>query len=72
MTDMLDKAFEQASQLPEEEQNEFAAFILEELASERRWRELLSQSQTTLEELAREARKEYLAGETQALDLEGE
>lgn len=65
MTDMLDKAFEQASHLPEDEQDELAAFILEELKAERRWSEALSSSKETLVELAREARDEYEAGDTE-------
>ncbi len=72
MTDMLNKAFEQASELPEQDQNEFAAFILEELASDRRWAELFSKSPQLLKRLAQEAHEEYLAGETKALDLDQE
>ena len=37
MTQRLEKAFEEASELPEAEQDNFAAFILEELVAERRW-----------------------------------
>ena len=70
MTDMLNKAFEQASELPEPDQNEFASFILDELASDRRWAQLLSKSPQMLRRLAQEARKEYLAGETEPLNLD--
>jgi len=69
MTEMLDKAFRQASSLPEREQDEFAAFILAELADERRWSNVLASSSSRLSELAAEARGEYEAGETQSLDL---
>ena len=65
MTEMLDKAFEQASRLPEDEQNEFAAFVLEELKTEEKWSDLLSNSQGKLSELAEEARQEYEAGDTE-------
>jgi len=65
MTEMLNRAFERASRLPEEEQNEFAAFLLDELQAEDRWFELLSSSGGKLEELAEEARDEYRAGETE-------
>lgn len=68
MTEMLDKAFRQASNLPEREQDEFAAFILAELADEQRWSKALSTSSSRLSELAAEARREYEAGETQPLD----
>jgi hypothetical protein len=67
MTDLLDKAFEEASRLPEEEQDEIATFILEELKSERRWSELLSASPDQLADLAKEARREYESGETEPL-----
>jgi hypothetical protein len=66
MTELLDKAFEEASRLPEDEQNEMAEFILSELKSEHRWAELLSDSTEILSDLAREARQEYEAGETEA------
>ena len=48
MTKALRKAFEAASKLPEAEQDAFAAAILEELASERRWDELFDRSTDTL------------------------
>ena len=70
MTEMLNKAFEQASELPERDQDEFAAFILEELASEHRWTELFSKSPGVLKQLAQEAREEYLAGDTEPLNLD--
>lgn len=65
MTELLDKAFEEASRLPEDEQNEMAAFILAELESEHRWAELLSGSADKVLDLAREARHEYESGETE-------
>ena len=64
MTEMLDKAFAQASNLPEDEQNVFAAFMLDELKAEEKWSRLLSNSLSELAELAREARDEFEAGET--------
>ena len=68
MTQLLEEAFEKASKLPEEEQNDFAAFILEELESERRCEEAFSQSQNELERLAEEALEEHDAGDTEKLD----
>jgi len=68
MTHLLEKAFEKASELPEEEQDDFAAFILEELESERRWEEAFSQSQDELERLAKEALEEHDAGDSGKLD----
>lgn len=55
MTQLLEKAFEKAAELPEEAQDDFAAFILEEFESERRWKEAFDQSQDELERLADEA-----------------
>ena len=71
MTDMLDRAFEQASNLPEDEQNEFAAFLLNELQAERRWSEAFSKSQDALAALAEEARKEFEAGQTRPFEPAG-
>ncbi|WP_263841993.1 hypothetical protein [Salinibacter sp.] len=68
MTQLLEKAFEKASKLPEEEQNDFAAFILEELESERRWEQAFNQSQDELGRLADEALKKHDDGESEKLD----
>jgi hypothetical protein len=67
MTDLLDKAFEEASRLSQEEQDEIAIFILEELKSERKWVELLSSSPDKLADMAKEARREHESGETEPL-----
>lgn len=68
MTDLLEKAFAEAARLPEPEQEALAAWLLEELESERRWQELFSRSADRLAELANEARAEHRARQTQALD----
>lgn len=68
MTDKLKKAFEEAARLPQEEQDALGSWILAELAAERRWEETWSSTQDKLSELAREARGEYLKGETKKLD----
>ena len=70
MTRLLEKAFEQAAQLPDELQDDFAAFVLEELGSERRWNQALEQSQEELGRLADEALDERQAGSTERLDPE--
>ena len=41
MTKLLQKAFEEASKLPGSEQDALGCILLGELASERRWEELL-------------------------------
>ncbi len=68
MTRLLEKAFTQVSELPQKEQDTFAAWILEELASEQRWDELFANSTAALERLADEALAEFRAGRTQVLD----
>ncbi len=68
MTKALKKAFEAASQLPEREQDELAAAILEELAADERWESAFAQSQDALQLLADEALAEHRAGRTKALD----
>lgn len=72
MTQLLEKAFEQASQLPEREQDEFARLILSELASEQRWAELFGrpESEDLLERLADEALAAHREGKTRPLDLD--
>ena len=68
MTKLLQKAFEEASKLPEEEQNALARALLEELASERRWDELFAGSGDLLSKLAAEALDDHRAGRTEELD----
>lgn len=68
MTKLLEKAFAEAAKLPQQEQDAFAVWMLEELASERRWDALFASSSATLEKLAGEALAEYRAGRTTKLD----
>jgi len=68
MTQLLKKAFDRISELPSEEQERFAAWMLEELDSEARWDELFSRSPALLEKLADEAISEDDAGLTEPLD----
>lgn len=65
---LLDKVIAQAARLPEAEQEAFAAFMLAELESERRWDDLFARSQDLLAKMAAEAREEYRAGQTEPLD----
>jgi len=68
MTALLERAFIEASKLSPPEQDTLARWILEELASERRWEHLFAQSTDVLEQLADEALAEFRAGRTQVLD----
>lgn len=68
MIKLLEKAFTEASKLPEGDQEALAAWILEELATERRWQEVLAGSAEATAKLADEALAEYHEHRTQALD----
>ena len=72
MTQLLQKAFERAAKLPQEEQDKFARFLLAELESEQRWTELFSRSESEdlLERLANKALATHRAGRTQPLNIE--
>lgn len=70
MTKLLREAFDQASKLPEAEQDALGRILLEELAAERRWENLFAGSQDVLEELADQALAEHDAGRTEKLDPE--
>lgn len=70
MTDLLRKAFEEASKLPPREQDALASVLLEELDAENRWDATLDETQDQLATLADAALKEHASGETKELDLE--
>ncbi len=62
MTQLLEKAFGEASKLDVKDQDALAKWILEEIGSEQRWDELFASSQDELALLADEALKEHRAG----------
>ena len=64
MTELLQDAFDRASELPQEERDRFARFILAELQSDRQWSELfgLPESEDLLERLADKALSAHSAG----------
>ncbi len=68
MTDLLKKAFDAVSRLPEEEQDAVAEWLLAELASEETWEAHFAGSQDALSVLAREAADEHDRGETKGLN----
>jgi hypothetical protein len=68
MTPSLERAFTEVAKLPDDEQERFAAWILAELAAERRWEESFAASQDALAELADEALVDFRAGKTRPLD----
>ena len=69
MTKLLNKAFEEASRLPEINQNALAKWILDELNSEKAWEKSFAKSEDILENLANEAIREKRKGKTSPLDL---
>ncbi len=72
MTQLLERAFEAASKLPNPEQDAFASLLFAELDSERRWAESFATTQDQLASLADEALREFEAGQTQSMDLKRE
>lgn len=66
----LEIAFAEIQKLPPSDQNEFVAWILEELRSEKRWAELFAKSSDMLSTLADEALAEHKARKTKKLDPE--
>ena len=68
MTLALEKAFNRVANLPEVEQDAFAAWIMAELEAEARWDRLFEDSQDLLATLANQALLEYDEGKTEPLD----
>ena len=71
MTRLMEKAFEKARELPEDEQDAIASIILREIESEHRWDELFSQPMSVdhLSSLADKALAEARAGRAKKLDV---
>ena len=70
MTSMLEKAFREASKLPDIEQNTLARWVLDEIESEKKWDRKFAESEDTLAKLALEALEEENQGNTTDLDPE--
>ena len=70
MTNLLEQAFAKAARLPDDEQDLFARWLMDELESERRWSRSFETSPDQLADLAQEAIEEDLAGRTEPLDPE--
>lgn len=68
MTTLLENAFEEASRLPDIEQNALARWLLEEIESERKWDKFFAESEDELGRLALEALSEDDEGNTTSLD----
>jgi len=70
MTKLLEKAFQQAAQLPDIDPNALAKWLLDDLRSEKRWDAAFAESEDILEALAEEALEEKRKGKTTDLDPE--
>ena len=70
MTSMLEKAFSEASKLPDIEQNALARWLLEEIESDRKWDHSFAESEDILGQLALEALKEEENGKTTKIDID--
>jgi len=70
MTQLLERAFTEASKLPDIQQNMLARWLLDELLAEKKWDSLFAESEDFLASLADEALKEHRAGKTRPLDLD--
>jgi len=68
MTELLEKALEKISSLPQEEQDAIASQILAELEDEAAWAERFATQRDKLRRLAAEALAEHREGETRPLD----
>ena len=70
MTSMLEKAFSEASKLPDMEQNALARWVLDEIESDKKWDTLFAESEDTLAQLASEALEEEEQGKAMGLDAD--
>lgn len=68
MTKLLKKAFQEASKLPDIEQNSLAKWLMEELEAERKWDQAFAESEDVLGQLADEALEAHKQGKTKPLN----
>jgi len=68
MTKLLKKAFQEASKLPDIEQNALAKWLMGELEAERKWDQAFAESEDVLGQLADEALEAHKQGKTKPLD----
>ena len=70
MTKLLDKAFQEASKLPETTQNAIAKWIVEEMEDAKKWEASFAETEDILEQLADKALLDEKQGKTKMLDVE--
>lgn len=65
MTELLTKAFEKASNLPTDLQDQLAEELIDEMEGEGLWDQTLASTQGQLEQMARKALEEHRTGKTE-------
>jgi hypothetical protein len=70
MTQLLKKAFQEASKLPVVDQNALAKWLLEELESEKKWEKMFAESEDVLDRLADEAIRAHKRGKAKPLNID--
>lgn len=70
MTKLLAKAFEKASQLPENLQDELARALIDELTWEAQWDRTLAESSDQLDKMGEKALEDYRAGRTKEMGFD--
>ena len=70
MTKLLAEAFEMASTLSEDLQDQLAQTVLHEVEGEAHWDQTLADSQDKLDQLAEKAAREHRAGETREMGFD--
>ena len=70
MTQLLSKAFEQVSKLPQDMQNEIAEQLLEDIIDELKWNDTFAKSHKELAKLADRALEEFRAGRTRKMGFD--
>ena len=69
MTQLLKKAFQEASKLPVVDQNALAKWLIQELESEKKWEKMFAESEDVLDQLADEAVKARKRGKARPLTI---
>ncbi len=70
MTVLLERAFQKASELPENLQDDLAHELLDEIEWESRWDKTLAESQPMLDRLAEKAIQAHRGGKTKGMGFD--
>jgi hypothetical protein len=70
MTELLERAFKEASKLPEVDQDALAKWVMDELEAEGKWEQTFAGSEDVLDQLADEALAAHQQGRTRPLNIE--